>query len=75
MELFHFLGGYNRATPDTCPYLICPCSKFDLYSKSKTRVDVAELKPYYMGLINKVSAERGARGSEAAKFSKSARDR
>ncbi|GAQ77566.1 myo-inositol oxygenase [Klebsormidium nitens] len=28
-------------------------NKFDLYSKSKTRVDVAELKPYYMGLINK----------------------
>lgn len=34
------------------------CSKFDLYSKSKNRVDVTELKPYYMGLINKVSADR-----------------
>ncbi len=27
--------------------------RFDLYSKSDRPIDVAELKPYYMGLIRK----------------------
>lgn len=31
------------------------CSKYDLYSKSKTRVDVEKVKPYYLSLIEKVA--------------------
>ena len=30
------------------------CSKYDLYSKSKVRVDVEKVKPYYLSLIEKV---------------------
>jgi len=30
------------------------CSKYDLYSKSKVLVDVEQVKPYYISLINKV---------------------
>jgi inositol oxygenase len=30
------------------------CSKYDLYSKSNVRVNVEEVKPYYMSLIEKV---------------------
>lgn len=30
------------------------CSKYDLYSKSNVRIDVEEVKPYYMSLIEKV---------------------
>lgn len=30
------------------------CSKYDLYSKSKVRIDVEKVKPYYLSLINKV---------------------
>lgn len=30
------------------------CSKYDLYSKSKTWVDVEAVKPYYQSLIQKV---------------------
>lgn len=30
------------------------CSKYDLYSKSKVLVDVEEVKPYYLSLIEKV---------------------
>ena len=29
-------------------------NKFDLYSKSKVRIKVEEVKPYYLSLINKV---------------------
>lgn len=42
------------------PYLLiyfmfaCIYSKYDLYSKSKVRVDVEKVKPYYQSLINKV---------------------
>jgi inositol oxygenase len=32
------------------------CSKYDLYSKSNVRIDVEEVKPYYMSLIEKVYA-------------------
>lgn len=32
----------------------CLNSKYDLYSKSKVRVDVEKVKPYYMSLIEKV---------------------
>jgi hypothetical protein len=32
------------------------CSKYDLYSKSKVRIDVEKVKPYYLSLINKVCA-------------------
>jgi len=31
-------------------------SKYDLYSKSKVRVDVEKVKPYYLSLIEKVNA-------------------
>jgi len=31
------------------------CSKYDLYSKSKTRIDVEKVKPYYLSLIEKVT--------------------
>lgn len=31
------------------------CSKYDLYSKSKVRVDVKKVRPYYLSLIEKVS--------------------
>jgi len=31
------------------------CSKYDLYSKSKVRVDVEKVKPYYISLIEKVT--------------------
>lgn len=34
------------------------CSKYDLYSKSKVRVDVEKVKPYYISLIEKVSTSR-----------------
>ena len=30
-------------------------SKYDLYSKSKVRIDVEKVKPYYLSLIDKVS--------------------
>ena len=30
------------------------CSKYDLYSKSKVRIDVEKVKPYYLSLIEKV---------------------
>lgn len=30
-------------------------SKYDLYSKSKVRIDVEKVKPYYLSLIEKVS--------------------
>lgn len=38
--------------------LLCAaiCSKYDLYSKSKVRVDVEEVKPYYLSLIEKVNS-------------------
>lgn len=38
-------------------YCFCAskCSKYDLYSKSKVRIDVEEVKPYYLSLIEKVS--------------------
>lgn len=29
-------------------------NKYDLYSKSKVRINVEEVKPYYLSLINKV---------------------
>lgn len=29
-------------------------NKYDLYSKSKVRINVEEVKPYYLFLINKV---------------------
>lgn len=32
------------------------CSKYDLYSKSKVRIDVEKVKPYYISLIEKVNA-------------------
>lgn len=35
-------------------YLIAMCSKYDLYSKSKVRIDVEKVKPYYLSLIDKV---------------------
>jgi Myo-inositol oxygenase len=35
-------------------FISCMSSKYDLYSKSKVRVNVEEVKPYYMSLINKV---------------------
>ena len=31
------------------------CSKYDLYSKSKIRIDVEKVKPYYLSLIEKVN--------------------
>lgn len=36
------------------------CSKYDLYSKSKVLVDVEQVKPYYISLINKVNNTRNA---------------
>lgn len=30
-------------------------SKYDLYSKSKVKIDLEEVKPYYLSLIGKVS--------------------
>lgn len=30
------------------------CSKYDLYSKSKVRIDVEKVKPYYLSLVEKV---------------------
>jgi len=35
------------------------CSKYDLYSKSKIRVDVEKVKPYYLSLIEKVTSTFG----------------
>ncbi|KAI7983681.1 Protein MOR1 [Camellia lanceoleosa] len=32
-------------------------SKYDLYSKSKVRIDVEKVKPYYLSLIEKVSTQ------------------
>ncbi|KAL5845048.1 hypothetical protein ACOSQ4_011006 [Xanthoceras sorbifolium] len=43
-------------SPSTyCMFLInFPCTaKYDLYSKSKVRIDVEEVKPYYLSLIEK----------------------
>lgn len=37
-------------------FYVILCSKYDLYSKSKVRVDVEKVKPYYLSLIEKVSA-------------------
>lgn len=34
------------------------CSKYDLYSKSKVRIDVEKVKPYYLSLIEKVNREK-----------------
>lgn len=36
-------------------------SKYDLYSKSKVLVDVEEVKPYYLSLIEKVRSNSGER--------------
>lgn len=38
-------------------------SKYDLYSKSKTRVDVEKVKPYYLSLIKKVNHQLLVNGS------------
>lgn len=35
-------------------YICIYCSKYDLYTKSKVRVDVEKVKPYYLSLIEKV---------------------
>lgn len=37
--------------------LLSFCSKYDLYSKSKVRIDVEKVKPYYLSLIEKVSTD------------------
>lgn len=39
-----------------CLYLVFGMlySKYDLYSKSKVRIDVEKVKPYYLSLIEKV---------------------
>lgn len=39
---------------DITVFLFPVCSKYDLYSKSNVRIDVEEVKPYYMSLIKKV---------------------
>lgn len=56
---FFFFYHYFSFSP-TCflsifSYTVCSfCSKYDLYSKSKVRVDVDQVKPYYISLIEKV---------------------
>jgi hypothetical protein len=45
--------GVTARPPGRLPALQVAFQKCDLYSKTEERLDVAQLKPYYMGLISK----------------------
>ena len=47
----HSIQNKNRGDH---PLICFLCSKYDLYSKSKVRINVEEVKPYYLSLIQKV---------------------
>ncbi|XVF88669.1 hypothetical protein PTKIN_Ptkin19aG0069000 [Pterospermum kingtungense] len=47
--------GNNTTLPPAAFFII---SKYDLYSKSKVRINVDEVKPYYLSLIHKYRPEK-----------------
>lgn len=52
---FFFPGPFEPFfTEDLYGLVIVSCSKYDLYSKSKVKIDVDKVKPYYISLIEKV---------------------
>lgn len=54
MNLTEFPLEQSWLDTDHCLVIEMYCSKFDLYSKSKVRVDTDEVYPYYQSLIDKV---------------------
>jgi hypothetical protein len=63
-KCFSSLRARIRCSPYPAPpswRLQVAFQKLDLYSKTEERLDVAQLKPYYMGLIEKWAAQAGWR--------------